>query len=47
MSEPVDTPLALHFKLLDLQMPQFKDEVENMSKVTYATIVCSIMSAMV
>ena len=46
-SKPVSTPLASHFKLSELQMPQSMDEVEHMSKVPYASAVGSIMYAMV
>ena len=42
MSKPVSTPLAPHFKLSELQMPQSMDEVEHMSKVSYANVVGSI-----
>lgn len=40
---PVGTSLAPQFNLSELQMPHFKDEVENMSKVPYASAVGSIM----
>ena len=45
MSKPVSTPLASHFKLLELQMPQSMDEMDHMSKVSYASAVGSIMYA--
>jgi len=45
--KPVSTPLAPHFKLSELQMPQSEDEVEHMSKIPYASAVGSIMYAMV
>ena len=46
-SKPVSTPLASHFKLSELQMPQSMDEVEHMSKVPYANAIDGIMYAMV
>ena len=47
MSKPVNTPLAPHFKLSELQMPRSVDEVEHMSKFPHASTVGSIMYAMV
>uniref|UniRef100_A0A3Q7EE90 Reverse transcriptase Ty1/copia-type domain-containing protein n=1 Tax=Solanum lycopersicum TaxID=4081 RepID=A0A3Q7EE90_SOLLC len=47
MSKPVSTPLASHFKLSELQMPQSMDDVEHMSKVPDMSAVGSIMYAMV
>lgn len=43
MRKPVSTPLAPHFKILELRMPQSEDGVENISKVSFASAVGSIM----
>ena len=46
-SKPVSTPLAPHFKLSALMSPKNDAEQEYMSKVPYASIVGSLMYAMV
>lgn len=47
MSKSISTPLASHFKLSELQLPQFEDEVQHMSKFPYANTIGSIMYAIV
>jgi len=44
---PVTTPLAGHFKLSSKQCPQSLKEEEGMSRVPYASVVGSLMYAMV
>ena len=46
-SKPVSTPLAPHFKLSALMSPKNDAEREYMSKVPYASVVGSLMYAMV
>ncbi|KAF3634692.1 putative phosphatidylserine synthase 2-like [Capsicum annuum] len=43
----VSTPLAMHFKLSMKQCPSNDDEKEDMKKVSYASVVGSLMYAMV
>lgn len=43
MSMPVRKPLASHFKLTELQMPQSMDEVKQMPKFPYARIIGIIL----
>ena len=43
----VSTPLANHFKLSGSQCPKNEEEIENMSKVPYASAVGCLMYAMV
>jgi hypothetical protein len=38
-AKPVSTPLANHFKLSGSQCPKNDEEIENMSKVPYASVV--------
>lgn len=47
MIKPVSTELDPHFKLLKLQMSQSKNEMEHMSKFSYARTIGRIMYAMV
>ena len=46
-AKPVSTPLANHFKLSGSQSPKNEEEIENMSKVPYASAVGCLMYAMV
>ena len=46
-SKPVSTPLAPHFKLSASMSPKNDTEREYMSKVLYASVVGSLMYAMV
>uniref|UniRef100_A0A5B7BER2 Reverse transcriptase Ty1/copia-type domain-containing protein n=1 Tax=Davidia involucrata TaxID=16924 RepID=A0A5B7BER2_DAVIN len=46
-SKPVSTPLAVYFRFSTNLSPQTEEEVEYMSRVPYASVVGSIMYAMV
>uniref|UniRef100_A0A2N9HC61 Integrase catalytic domain-containing protein n=1 Tax=Fagus sylvatica TaxID=28930 RepID=A0A2N9HC61_FAGSY len=46
-ANPVRTPLANHFRLSGNQCPKNEEEIENMSKVPYASAVGCLMYAMV
>ncbi|KAL6314158.1 hypothetical protein AAG906_011900 [Vitis piasezkii] len=46
-AKPVSTPLANHFRLSTNQCPKTDDEVKNMSKVSYASVVGCLVYAMV
>jgi hypothetical protein len=46
-AKPVSTPLANHFRLSGSQCPKNEEEIENMSKVLYASAVGCLMYAMV
>ena len=46
-ANPVSTPLANHFKLSGSQCPKNEKEIEDMSKVPYASAVRCLMYAMV
>ena len=46
-AKPVSTPLANHFRLSGSQCPKNEEELENMSKVPYASVVGCLMYAMV
>jgi hypothetical protein len=46
-AKPVSTPLANHFRLSGSQCPKNEEEIENMSKVSYASAVGCLMYAMV
>uniref|UniRef100_A0A2N9EIR8 CCHC-type domain-containing protein n=1 Tax=Fagus sylvatica TaxID=28930 RepID=A0A2N9EIR8_FAGSY len=46
-AKPVSTPLANHFRLSSSQCPKNEEEIENMSKVPYASAVGCLMYAMV
>jgi hypothetical protein len=46
-SKPVSTPIAPHFKLSSSQGPSTDSEFEYMSKVSYSSVVGSLMYAMV
>ena len=46
-ANPVSTPLANHFKLFGGQCPKNEKEIEDMSKVPYASAVGCLMYAMV
>ena len=43
----VSSPLAVHFKLSTKQSPYTKKEKENMERVPYASVVGSLMYAIV
>jgi hypothetical protein len=45
--KPVSTPLAPHFKLFAKQCAESDDDLEYMSKVSYSSVVGSLMYAMV
>ena len=45
--KPVSTPLANYFKLSGIQCPKSKEEIEKMSKVSYASAMECLMYAMV
>jgi hypothetical protein len=45
-AKPVSTPLANHLKLSGNQCPKNEEEIENMSKVPYASAVGCLMYAM-
>jgi len=47
MDRGVTAPLAGHFKLFSKQYPQSSEEKEEMSRVPYASVVGSLMYAMV
>ena len=46
-AKPVSTPLGSHFKLSKEQSPKTEEERDHMSKVPYASIIGSLMYAMV
>jgi hypothetical protein len=46
-AKPVSKPLANHFRLSGSQYPKNEEEIENMSKVLYASAVGCLMNAMV
>ncbi|KZV56002.1 hypothetical protein F511_12701 [Dorcoceras hygrometricum] len=46
-AKPVSTPLASHFKLTEALLPSTKQEQDYMNKVPYASVVGSLMYAMV
>ena len=46
-AKPVSTPLGSHFKLSKEQSPKTKEERDHMSKVPYASVIGSLMYAMV
>ena len=46
-AKPVTTPLAAHFRLSSTICPQLDEEVDYMSKVSYFSVVGSLMYAMV
>jgi hypothetical protein len=46
-AKPVSTPLVNHFRLSTSQCPQIVEEIEDMSKVPYASAVRCLMYAMV
>ena len=46
-AKPVSTPLANHFKLSGSQCPKNEKEIEDMSKVPYASAIRCLMYAMV
>ena len=46
-AKPVSTPLANHFRLSTNQCPKTDDEVKDMSKVPYASVVGCLMYVMV
>ena len=45
--KPVSTPLGSHFKLSKEQSPKTEEEMDYMSKVSYASTIGSLMYAMV
>jgi hypothetical protein len=45
--KPVSTPLAPHFKLSAKQCPESDDDLEYMLKVSYSSVVGSLMYAIV
>jgi hypothetical protein len=47
MHKPVSTPLASHFKLSTKQCAESDDDIEYMSKVSYISVVVSLMYDMV
>ena len=46
-AKPVSTPLANHFRLSSSQCPRNEEEIENMSKIPYASAVGCLMYVMV
>ena len=46
-AKPVSTPLGSHFKLSKEQSPKTEEEMDYMSKVSYASAIGSLMYAMV
>ena len=46
-AKPVSTPLCSHFKLSKEQSPKTEEEMDYMSKVSYASTIGSLMYAMV
>ena len=46
-AKPISTPLENHFRLSTNQCPKTDDEVKDMSKVPYASVVGCLMYAMV
>ena len=46
-AKPVSTPLANHFRLSISQCPRTVEEIEDMSKVLYASAMGCLMYAMV
>jgi hypothetical protein len=46
-SNPVSTPIAPHFKLSSTQCPAKDEDLKYMSKVSYSSVVGSLMYAMV
>ena len=46
-AKPVSTPLGSHFKLSKEQSPKTEEEMDYMSKVSYASTIGSLMYAMV
>uniref|UniRef100_A0A2N9HW24 Integrase catalytic domain-containing protein n=1 Tax=Fagus sylvatica TaxID=28930 RepID=A0A2N9HW24_FAGSY len=46
-TKPMSTPLAIHFKISGSQYPKNEEEIDNMSKVPYASALGCLMYAMV
>ena len=46
-AKPISTPLANHFKLSIAQCPKTDDDVQDMSKIPYASVVGCLMYVMV
>uniref|UniRef100_A0A2N9GF09 Integrase catalytic domain-containing protein n=1 Tax=Fagus sylvatica TaxID=28930 RepID=A0A2N9GF09_FAGSY len=46
-TKPMSTPLAIHFKISGSQCPKNEEEIDNMSKVPYASALGCLMYAMV
>ncbi|MCI81293.1 GDSL esterase/lipase 1-like, partial [Trifolium medium] len=46
-AKPVSIPLASHFRLSKEQSPQIEEEKELMAKTPYASVIGSLMYAMV
>lgn len=46
-SKPVSTDLAFHFKLNAFMSPSTKEEIRYMAQILYASVVGSLMYAMV
>ena len=46
-AKPVSTPLGSHFKLSKEQSPKTEEEMDYMSKISYASTIGSLMYAMV
>ena len=45
--KPINTPLAQHFKMIAENSPKIEEEVKYMEEMSYASVVDSIMYAMV
>lgn len=43
----MNTPLVAYFKVLEVLSPQFKEEKEHMSHISYANAIASMMYAIV
>ena len=46
-AKPISTPLANHFRLSTAQCPKTDDDVQDMSKIPYASVVGCLMYVMV
>ena len=46
-AKPINTPLGSHFKLSNEQSPKTEEEMDHVSKVPYASVIGSLMNAMV
>ena len=46
-AKPISTPLGSHFRLSKEQSPKRKEKMDHMIKIPYASVISSLMYAMV